>query len=80
MLASWNEGAAKSTIVDFVTRVTQSGPGPRLSLLLHHDDAGREMAYDREFKVSPLAEALDRAGEYGIHLVSMKRDWKDVFA
>jgi hypothetical protein len=48
--------------------------------LLHHDDAEREFAYDREFHLSPLAEALDRAGEYGIALVSMKRDWAEVFA
>lgn len=55
------------------------GPGPSLGLLLHHDDAGREFAYDRDFKLSPLAEALDQATAYGIHLVSMKRDWRQVF-
>jgi hypothetical protein len=61
-------------------RYTQAGRGARLALLLHHDDAAREVAYDREFKVSPLAEALDKAGQYGIRLVSMKRDWNTVFA
>lgn len=61
-------------------RYTMSGPGARLALLLHHDDAGREMAYDREFALSPLAEALDRAKEYGITVVSMRRDWRTVFA
>ena len=60
-------------------RYTTGGPGARLALLLHHDDAEREVAYDREFRLSPLAEALDRAQEYGITLVSMKRDWKTVF-
>lgn len=60
-------------------RYTRSGPGPRLALLLHHDDAEREFAYDREFKISPLAEALDRATDYGIDVVSMKRDWASVF-
>lgn len=60
-------------------RYALSGPGPRLALLLHHDDAEREFAYDREFRLSPLAEALDRAGEYGITVVSMKRDWEQVF-
>lgn len=38
-----------------------------------------EVAYDREFRLSPLAEALDRAGEYGITVVSVKRDWRTVF-
>jgi hypothetical protein len=60
-------------------RYTASGPGPRLALLIHHDDAEREFAYDREFRLSPLAEALDGAGEYGITVVSMKRDWNTVF-
>jgi hypothetical protein len=60
-------------------RYTKGGPGPRLALLLHHDDADREVAYDREFKISPLSEALDKAGEYRITVVSMKRDWRTVF-
>jgi hypothetical protein len=60
-------------------RYTKSGSGPRLALLLHHDDAAREAAYDREFRLSPLSEALDKAQDYGITVVSMKRDWKVVF-
>jgi len=60
-------------------RYTKSGPGPRLALLLHHDDAVREFAYDREFRLSPLTEALDKAREFGITVVSMKRDWQTVF-
>lgn len=60
-------------------RYTRTGAGPRLALLLHHDDAEREFAYDREFKLSPLSEALDKAGEYGITVVGMKRDWATVF-
>jgi phosphoglycolate phosphatase-like HAD superfamily hydrolase len=60
-------------------RYTRTGPGARLALLIHHDDAEREVAYDREFRLSPLVEALDKAAEYGITLVSMKRDWVTVF-
>jgi hypothetical protein len=29
--------------------------------------------------LSPLVEALDKAEEYGITVVSMKRDWRTVF-
>lgn len=58
---------------------SRNGPGPRLALLLHHDDADREFAYDRNFRVSPLADALDRAEELGVTVVSMKQDWKQVF-
>jgi phosphoserine phosphatase len=60
-------------------RYAKSGPGARLALLLNHDDAERESAYDREFRLSPLSEALDKAQDYGISVVSMKRDWKVVF-
>ena len=42
-------------------------------------DTEREVAYDREFRLSPLVEALDKANEYGITVVSMKRDWNAVF-
>lgn len=61
-------------------RYTLSGSGLRLALLLHHDDGQREFAYDREFAVSPLAEALDRAEEFGITVVSLKNDWNEVYA
>jgi phosphoserine phosphatase len=61
-------------------RYTKGGAGPRLALLLHHDDPEREFAYDREFTLSPLSEALDKADEYGITVVSMNRDWKAIFA
>jgi len=60
-------------------RYARSGAGARLALLLHHDDADREFAYDRDFPLSPLTEALDRADAYGITVVSMKRDWRSVF-
>jgi phosphoserine phosphatase len=58
---------------------TRNGTGPRLALLLHHDDAEREFAYDRDFRLSPLNDALDRAAELGVTVVSMKNDWKAVF-
>jgi hypothetical protein len=52
--------------------------GRRLALLLHHDDAERETAYDREFRL-PLSEALDKAEDYGITVVSMKRSGRSSF-
>lgn len=61
-------------------RYARSGTGARLALLLHHDDDVREFAYDRQFKLSPLAEALDHAFEYELSVVSMRRDWQMVFA
>jgi phosphoglycolate phosphatase-like HAD superfamily hydrolase len=58
---------------------TTSGPGPRLGLLLHHDDGEREVAYDRRSAFGRLDRGLDEAPKRGWQLVSMKRDWKRVF-
>jgi hypothetical protein len=59
---------------------TASGPGPRLMLLLHHDDSTREYAYDRMSKVGRLDRAWDEAVKRGWLVVSMKQDFKAVFA
>ena len=58
---------------------TTGSGGARLGLILHHDDAEREYAYDRESRVGKLDKALDAAGESGWVVVSMKDDWKTVF-
>jgi phosphoserine phosphatase len=55
---------------------TTGGPGPRFALLVHHDDAGREWAYDRDSHVGRLARGLDEAAQRGWTVVSMRRDWK----
>ena len=52
---------------------------PRLMLLLHHDDAVREYAYDRASRIGHLDKALDVAHERGWIVVSLKTDWKTVF-
>jgi hypothetical protein len=58
---------------------TTSGPGPRFGLLVHHNDAEREVAYDRGSHFGRLDRGLDEAPKRGWTLVSMKRDWKRVF-
>jgi phosphoglycolate phosphatase-like HAD superfamily hydrolase len=57
---------------------TTAGPGARFALIVHHDDAEREYAYDRESKVGKLSAALDQAGPKGWTVVSMKDDWKTI--
>ena len=57
---------------------TTTGEGPRLGLLVHHDDAGREFAYDRQSHVGRLERGLDEAGKRGWVLVSMKGDWRTI--
>jgi hypothetical protein len=59
---------------------TTSGSGPRLGVIIHHDDAGREYAYDRKSHFGKLDKALDEAAARGWLVVSMKKDWKKVFA
>ena len=55
-------------------------PGARLGVLVHHDDAEREFAYDRRSHIGKLDRGLNEAGTRGWSVVSMKTDWKTVFA
>jgi hypothetical protein len=59
---------------------TAAGTGARFCLLVQHDDADREWAYDRESKVGRLDKAWDEAGAKGWAIVSMKNDWKEIFS
>jgi phosphoserine phosphatase len=59
---------------------TMAGEGRRLGLFVHHTDADREYAYDRESHVGTLDKALDRADAMGWIIVNMKKDWKRVFS
>ena len=58
---------------------TAAGAGPRLMLLVHHTDAAREYAYDRQSSFGKLDKALDEASEKGWTVVDMKSDWKVIF-
>jgi hypothetical protein len=53
--------------------------GPRLGLIVHHTDAVREYAYDRDSDVGRLDKALDQAPERGWILIDMKNDWRTIF-
>jgi len=58
---------------------TAVGKGARLMLLVHHTDADREYAYDRQSPTYLLDKALDEATAKGWIVVDMKRDWKTIF-
>ena len=47
--------------------------------LVHHTDAEREYAYDRQSKIGKLDKALDEARRRGWTVVDMKQDWKTIF-
>jgi len=59
---------------------TTSAPGPRLGLIVHHDDGEREYAYDRKSSIGRLERGLDEAAQRGWVVVSMKDDWRRVYA
>ena len=58
---------------------TAAGEGPRLMLLVHHTDAAREYAYDRQSSFGKLDKALDEANVRGWVVVDMKNDWSRIF-
>lgn len=58
---------------------TASGDGPRFMGLVHHTDAEREWAYDRNSKIGKLDKALVEATVKGWTVVDVQKDWSVVF-
>lgn len=58
---------------------TTKAQGRRLGLIVHHTDAEREYAYDRQSTTGRLNMALDAASVNGWAVINMKDDWKRVF-
>ena len=91
-LPSWNDGAAKKAITDFVSRVTAqggadwqmlqrtaAGPGARFAGIVHDTDEAREYAYDRPSKIGNSTRHGTGQAK-GWTVVDMKQDWRKVFA
>ena len=74
-IAAFGNSDGDFEMLEWVT----SGGGLRLGLLVHHDDADREFAYDRASAVGRLARGLDEGPKRGWSIVSMKRDWATVY-
>ena len=58
---------------------TTAGDGPRIGVLIHHTDADREWAYDRDSHIGRLDQALNEAQARGWLVVDMQRDWIRIF-
>lgn len=58
---------------------TAAGPGKRLMGLVHHTDAQREWAYDRNSQVGRLDKALDLAKQQNWTVVDMASDWGRIY-
>jgi hypothetical protein len=53
--------------------------GVRLGMIVHHTDAEREYAYDRQSHFGKLDAALDAAAGNKWTVIDMKNDWKVIF-
>jgi hypothetical protein len=53
--------------------------GPRFCLYVHHTDAEREFAYDRESAFGRLDKGLEEARSKGWTIVDMENDWVEIF-
>ena len=60
-------------------RWTAAGAGPRFCLYIHHTDAEREFAYDRESAFGRLDKGLEEARSKGWTIVDMENDWVEIF-
>ena len=56
-----------------------AGKGARFGLFVHHTDAKREWAYDRESHIGRLNKGLDEAKKKGWTVVDMKSDWNRIY-
>ena len=74
-IAAFGNSDGDFQMLEWVT----SGPGLRFGLIVHHDDAEREYAYDRKSHVGRLDRALDEGPKRGWAIVSIKRDWKRIY-
>lgn len=75
-LAAFGNSDGDFEMLEWVT----SGLGPRFGLIVRHDDAEREWAYDRKSHIGRLDKALDEAPKRGWTVVSIQRDWKEIFS
>jgi len=58
---------------------TAAGDGPHLCLIVHHTDAKREWAYDRDSHIGRLDKALVEAAKRKWTVVDMRMDWNAIY-
>jgi phosphoserine phosphatase len=75
-IAAFGNSDGDFQMLEWVT----AGQGPRFGLIIHHDDAKREFAYDRASAAGKLDRGLDEAPKRGWTVVSIKNDWERVFS
>lgn len=72
--------AAGNSDGDFeMLEYTTRGDKPSFAMIVHHTDAEREFAYDRDSHIGKLARGLDEGPERGWLIVNMANDWEQVW-
>jgi len=74
-IAAFGNSDGDFAMLEWVT----SGPGARFGLLVHHDDAERDFAYDRDAGFARLARGLDEGPDRGWTVAHIKTDWEIMF-
>jgi hypothetical protein len=72
VFACGNEGGAGDLAM---LRYSQGSKYPSFQLIVNHNDAAREYSYEEKDNLS-----LNTAAKYNYHVISIKDDWKKVFA
>jgi phosphoglycolate phosphatase-like HAD superfamily hydrolase len=75
-IAAFGNSDGDQQMLEWTTMGTRSA---RFGMLVHHTDAAREFAYDRQSVLAKLSSALDAAPQRGWVVADMKRDWKIVY-
>lgn len=74
-IAAFGNSDGDLQMLQYVT----AGAGRRFGLIVHHDDAAREVAYDRQSHFGRLDKALDLAPTNAWTVTSMREEWSRVF-
>lgn len=75
-IAAFGNSDGDYEMLEWVTKAE----GRRLGMIVHHTDAAREYAYDRDSHVGRLSRGLDDAAAQGWTVIDMAADWGRVFA
>jgi phosphoserine phosphatase len=74
-IAAFGNSDGDYQMIEWVT----AREGPSLGMFVHHTDADREYAYDRESHIGRLMKGLDDAAARRWLIIDMKRDWARIF-
>ena len=79
-IAAFGNSTGDQEMLEWTQAGTGAGAGPRLMMLVHHDDAKREWAYGPSSPIGTFSdELMSEAKKEGWSVISMKDDWKQIF-